>query len=216
MSDPVAGVKHKQLFVVHCDSFARTSEQFTLLNLRMARVTTNTGCPENERQQRMYQAKARHPLSPVDPTGTAELEQSLWPLLVAIGRFWKLTDDAQEYRSVFRTFLDNRIALNPLYPEFYRHTVAYIDELTQQHGEEKAYELLFTVKDHRVPAQLAATQVTPTTEVDFVQTYVVNELIQFRVAFGGFKEFGALNYCGYFGGANIDGQPVPYRRGEPS
>jgi hypothetical protein len=41
-----------------------------------------------------------------------------------------------------------------------------------------------------------------------------NEFVAFRLAVGGFAAFGATNYRGFFGGANIAGQPVPYRVGE--
>ena len=78
------------------------------------------------------------------------------------------------------------------------------DKLVSQYGA-KAYEQLFTQKPRSAPAA------PPQTEMEFVQQYVANEFIGLRLALGSFKSFGAINYCGYFGGANIVGQPVPYR-----
>lgn len=130
----------------------------------------------------------------------------MWDLFEAIGDFWKTGDDSAPYKQRFRTFMRNRIALNPLYEGFYAAAKTLIDELIAQHDDKSAaYRDLFTEKDRRSPAA------PPETMRDFIQTYVVNEFIAFRLAVGSFKTFGALNYCGYFGGANVKSEPAPYR-----
>jgi hypothetical protein len=98
----------------------------------------------------------------------------------------------------------NRIIINPMYRDFYVVTKGVIDGLIAQYGA-KAYEQLFTQKPRIAPTA------PPQTQLEFAQQYVANEFIGLRLALGSFKAFGAINYCGYFGGANIVGQPVPYR-----
>ena len=129
----------------------------------------------------------------------------MWRLFAAIGAFWKLDADPDPYRIRLQAFMTNRINLNPVYREFYAVAKRVIDRLLAEHGSPKGYEILFTNKPRRPPAG------PPETELEFVQAYVVNEFIALRLALGGFKAFGAVNYCGYFGGANITDQPVPYR-----
>ena len=92
-----------------------------------------------------------------------------------------------------------------MYRDFYIVAKAVIEELIAQFGQPAAYEQLFTNKPRIAPAT------PPQSRLEFVQHYVANEFIGFRLALGGFKSFGALNYCGYMGGANIEGQQVPYR-----
>jgi hypothetical protein len=154
----------------------------------------------------VYQQRARHPLSPATPDRASNIGETMWDLFVAIGEFWKLTDTADSYKLRFRGFMENRIKLNPLYIGFYRHAHHYIAHLIATHGRPLAYEILFTQKDRKVAPALL-----PQTEVEFIQLYVVNEFIGLRLALGGFKDFSGINYCGYFGGANIADQPVPYR-----
>ena len=153
----------------------------------------------------MYQQRTRHPLSPLVPIEPTEVEDAMWDLFVAVGKYWKLTDDPVGYRGRFKTFMENRISLDPLYITFYSAAKKLIDELTAGHGLAVAYETVFAAKDRRPPTG------TPESELEFIQYYVANEFIAFRLALGGFKDFGALNYCGYFGGANITGEPAPYR-----
>jgi hypothetical protein len=153
----------------------------------------------------MYQAKVRHPLSPLEPVEPDVVDEAMWALFVAIGEFWKTEDDPAQYRERLRTFMANRVTLNPLYRDFYIATKAIIDELIHQYGAPAAYEKLFTQKDRKQPLS------PPESRLEFVQQYVINEFIALRLALGSFRTFGALNYCGYFGGANIPGQPVPYR-----
>ncbi len=84
-------------------------------------------------------------------------------------------------------------------------------DLVQAHGKEEAVRILFTKKDQRTVPQLIPRQLTASTDVDFVQVYVIDELIALYMALGGFRAFGAKNYCGYFGGANVPNEPIPYR-----
>jgi hypothetical protein len=152
----------------------------------------------------MYQSRVNNDLTPGDPGLPADVEQTLWELFVSIGAFWELSPDCESHRSRFAGFLANRIRINPIYRDFYVVAKDVINEFKGQYAD-KAFEQLFTQKPRLVvPAP-------PQTRVEFVQQYVANEFIALHLALGGFKAFGAINYCGYFGGANIEGQPVPYR-----
>jgi hypothetical protein len=154
----------------------------------------------------MYQATVRNPVAPLVAGLPVEVAEAMWSLFLAIGKFWKIEEDPTLYRSRFESFVQNRIALNPLYVRFYSSTTNLIADLVARTGgEEAAYDDLFTQKDRRSPPA------PPETEREFVQSYVVNEFIAVRLALGSFRTFGATNYCGYFGGANIEDQPPPYR-----
>jgi hypothetical protein len=153
----------------------------------------------------MYQAKVENPLSHLAPPVPDDVEEAMWGLFVAIGDFWKLGDKPEPFRLRFRAFMANRISLNPLYRDFYATAKALIDELGPGGNKTSAYQKLFTQKGRMVPAP------PPETKLEFIQHYVANEFVALRLALGSFKAFGAVNYCGYFGGANIADQPVPYR-----
>ncbi|MEA2572654.1 MAG: hypothetical protein QOI24_4655 [Acidobacteriota bacterium] len=152
----------------------------------------------------MYQTKVLHPLSALVPTVTDSVAASMWNLFVAIGPYWELTDDPEPYRLRFTTFMQNRIALNPIYAAFYAAAATCIDVLIAHLGEPAAYAVIFSKQNDDVAS-------VPLTTLNLVQQYVSSEFIAIRVALGGFKDFGAINYCGYFGGANILDEPVPYR-----
>jgi hypothetical protein len=153
----------------------------------------------------MYQARVSNVITPSESTVTAEIDEAMWKLFVAIGDFWKLEDDPAPYRLRLRAFMANRISINPIYRDFYVVAKLVIERLISEYGTPSAYERLFTQKPRIAPAA------PPQTELEFVQQYVANELIGLRLALGSFKTFGAINYCGYFGGANIPDQPAPYR-----
>jgi hypothetical protein len=153
----------------------------------------------------MYQAPVSNVVLPSESVVSSDVEDAMWKLFVAVGAFWKLGDDPQPYRLRFRAFLQNRISINPMYRDFYIVAKTVIDGLIAQFGEAAAYEQVFTNKPRIAPAT------PPQSRLEFVQHYVANEFIGFRLALGGFKAFGAINYCGFMGGANIEGQPVPYR-----
>jgi hypothetical protein len=152
----------------------------------------------------MYQARVSNVVVPSESIVTADVDDAMWKLFVAIGNFWKLEDDPEPYRLRFRGFMENRISINPMYRDFYVVAKTVIDEFIAQFGE-AAYDQLFTQKPRIPPVA------PPQTQLEFVQQYVANEFIGLRLALGSFKAFGGVNYCGYFGGANIQGQPVPYR-----
>lgn len=153
----------------------------------------------------MYQTKAVHPLSPPPGSLPPAVRNTLWSLFVAIGDHWALADDAAAYELRFLTFLQNRIDIDPLYAGYYRDGATLLDDLVAAHGAQRAYDKLFADKPRIAPAGL------PATPLEALQRFVANEFIALRLALGGFKTFGAINYCGYFGGANIAGEPVPYR-----
>ena len=154
----------------------------------------------------MYQARVSNVIIPDESTVPPAVDEAMWRLFVAIGEFWKLGDDPRPYRLRLRAFMANRIRFSPLYRDFYIVARTVIDGLIAQTGDkDKAYEQLFTQKPRVAPTT------PPQTPLEFVQQYVANEFIGLRLSLGSFKAFGAINYCGYFGGANIEGQPVPYR-----
>jgi hypothetical protein len=153
----------------------------------------------------MYQARVSNVVVPSEAIVSSDVDDSMWKLFLAVGAFWKLEDDPESYRLRFRGFMENRISINPMYRDFYIVAKVLIDGLIAQLGEAAAYEQLFTNKPRIAPVT------PPQSQLEFVQHYVANEFIGFRLALGGFKAFGAINYCGYMGGANIKGQPVPYR-----
>jgi hypothetical protein len=153
----------------------------------------------------MYERRAIHPLSKTFkplPQPTVEL---LWGVFVAIGEQWSLGDNPSSYRLRFETFLENRINISPIYENYYLDGAEFVSALITELGRTGAYDRLFTQKP-RVPQSGI-----PATQLEAVQRFVANEFISLRLSLGGFKSFGATNYRGYFGGANIDGEPTPYR-----
>jgi len=153
----------------------------------------------------MYQSRINHVLTPSDAAIKGTTMSAMWDLFVAIGDFWQLGDDPSPYELRLQAFMANRIAFNPLYSEFYAVAARVLSDLVAARGAKAAYEQFFTQKPRTSPTA------PPETELEFVQQYVANEFISLRLALGSFKAFGAINYRGYFGGANISGQPVPYR-----
>ena len=156
----------------------------------------------------MFEGKARHPLSPPTPDPLPQaVYESMWELFVAIGNMWLLTDDPKPYRLRFRTFLENRIALDPLYAGYYREAARLIAELIAQADANAAWQLIYF---NRNPQNLAYSP----TILQAVQEHVANEFIARRMALGSFANFGAIAYQGYIAGANLPDQPPPYRTAE--
>lgn len=153
----------------------------------------------------MYEDRVQHPLSralgPLPPQ-TVEI---LWTIFVAIGAHWSLDDDPLPYRLRFEIFLENRKNVSPLYKDYYADSAAYFGDLTERIGSTAALDRLFAQKPRVVQSGI------PATRLEMAQRFVVNEFISLRLALGGFETFGAVNYRGYFGGANIPGEPAPYR-----
>lgn len=139
------------------------------------------------------------------------LFSSMWELFVQIGVYWKnakslkMADNPaieDSFKSQLMDFMNNRIQEDPTYYSEYQNARTVIAELTEDYGEEKAYERLFTAPvNPKTP---------PKTPFERARIKVSNEFILFQLAVGGFKAFGAKNYLGYFGGANIEGH-TPYR-----
>lgn len=153
----------------------------------------------------MYQTKVVHPLSPAPGTLTPQVEATLWSLFCAVGDHWGLGDDPTHYHLRFQSFLQNRIDIDPLYAGHYQDGAALLAELISTHGSKDAFDKVFTAKPRIAAAGI------PSTPMEALQRFVANEFITLRLALGGFRAFGALNYNGYFGGANIAGKPAPYR-----
>lgn len=151
----------------------------------------------------MYQERAHHPLSDQLPVTDDDVRKSMWALFVRIGTFWRNLDDPQPYESRLYSFMTNRITLDPLYKDYYATARTVINQLIADKGEDATYEFLFT--------DAQANVAPPTTPLALARQKVSNEFVALQMALGGFLAFGALNYPGYFGGANIPGAPVPYR-----
>lgn len=151
----------------------------------------------------MYQNRMRNVLSPRTPILAPEIEEAMWSLFKAIGTFWQLGDNTNGHRLRLRAFMANRILLHPEYKGYYEVAAKHIAHLIAQHGEPEAYKKIFT-----------ATRLTSGSELEVVKKKVSDEFIVWRLAIGGFSAFGALNYRGYFGGANLPNEPTPYRTRE--
>ena len=152
----------------------------------------------------MYDTKVRHALSQSEVSIPDAVDEAMWNLFLAIGDMWLLEDDPNPYRLRFRTFMANRIALQPLYTGYYLAATNMIADLTEQADANAAYQLIFFGRNDQ------NLTVNPTLLLA-VQQFVAYEFIARRLAFGSFAAWGAINYRGYIGGANIPGQPVPYR-----
>lgn len=150
----------------------------------------------------MYESRAIHPLAFTGQAPSSEIPPILLQLWNAIDRHWQLTDPPHPYEARLRTFMDNRVNLNPLYKGYYDLAETVIADLLTQHGDPKAFEVLF---------QTPSGSSVPQSPIEAVKRFVSDEFVALRVALGGFLCFGAINYCGYVGGANIEGEPVPYR-----
>ncbi|TBA52709.1 hypothetical protein [Rhizobium ruizarguesonis] len=153
----------------------------------------------------MYQRRAIHPLSKALPPLEHTTVDTLWDVFVAIGEQWALEDEPATYRLRFETFLENRINVSPIYRDYYIDGADFVADLITELGRGPAYNRLFTQKPRVAQSGI------PATRLEAVQRYVANEFISLRLALGGFKAFGAINYRGYIGGANIEGEPTPYR-----
>lgn len=151
----------------------------------------------------MYQTPAKHPLSADLPPLDESVFASMWTLFRHIGKYWQNMDDPSPYRSQLYSFMLNRINLRPIYRDYYLLAATVTRQLIEQYGEDQAYVYLFTDVD--------AAKAPPETPLALTRQKVANEFMALQLSLGGFKAFGAVNYCGYIGGANIPGQPAPYR-----
>jgi hypothetical protein len=152
----------------------------------------------------VYQDKARSPLGGSMAPPDEAVRKAMWRLFEQIGKFWKNIGDPSEYESRLYSFMSNRIAIDPLYVDYYATAQQVIEQLIADLGSEgAAFQHLFT------DAQANASP--PTTPIGITRQKVSNEFVALQMALGGFLSFGALNYPGYFGGANVPGAPVPYR-----
>jgi len=151
----------------------------------------------------MYQHAAKHPLSVNLPPLSDEVFESMWQIFVHIGKFWNNMDDPEPLKPMLYSFMVNRINLRPIYQQYYMSAKQVMDQLIATYGEDQAYEFLFTDAD--------AAKSPPETPIAVTRQNVANEFIAWQLALGGFKAWGAINYCGYIGGGNVPGMPVPYR-----
>jgi hypothetical protein len=154
----------------------------------------------------MYQSPNKHILSAVFGDLTPEDQNVLWHFFVGIGDHWALGDDAAGYRTRFDNFLSNRSDFDPLYTGYYTTAAFALRNLIDQYGEVQAYRILL---EEGISQNEPVVVDKPTLEM--LRKRIVDEFLTVRLAFGGFRAFGATNYRGYFGGALIAGRPVPYR-----
>lgn len=152
---------------------------------------------------RMYQKAAKHPLSANLPPISDEVFTSMWEIFIHIGKFWQNMDDPEPLKSQLYSFMVNRINLRPIYNDYYKIAKIVMDELITEYGNDEAYEFLFT--------DSSAMESPPETPLALTRQKVANEFMAWQLALGGFKSWGAKNYCGYIGGAYIPNQPAPYR-----
>lgn len=151
----------------------------------------------------MYQAKARHALSTQHPIMSDDVKEAMWRLFAGIGAYWGTAADSSPFKSRLDAFMSNRIALMPLYADYYVIAKRVIEELSAETGSESA----------AIEAIIASPQSLdplPKTALALTRQFVANEFTTLHTALGGFKAFGAINWPGYFGGANVPGKP-PYR-----
>ena len=148
----------------------------------------------------MYQARATHPAGERAQPLPQGVRDAMWDLFVAVGVQWRTLQDPAPMRSRFDSFLDNRIALIPLYGEYYAIAQRVIDSLRAEHPSDAAaaYADLFTREE--------ANRLPPTTQLALTRQAVANEFIVLHTALGGFLAFGPVNWPGYFGGANLPGR----------
>lgn len=151
----------------------------------------------------MYQKRVQSALSARAPSATAEVDEAMWALFLAIGDYWMLTDDVTGYRGRLQAFMANRISLDVGYLGYYALAAQVVEELQADVvAPAAAYARLFTARPSGGEED---------SDLATVKAKVVDEFITWRLALGGFRDFGALNYRGYFGGANLSDEPVPYR-----
>jgi hypothetical protein len=151
------------------------------------------------------QPLAKHPLSGNVPVIETQVFESMWSLFAAICTHWDTFTDPAPYRTQVLNFMLNRIKLNPLYLGYYATAADVLARMRQQHGD-AAYPLLFSDIE-------AGSENPPASPLAVTRQRVSNEFVTLHLALGGFRAFGAVNYCGYIGGPNLPGQPAPYRTG---
>lgn len=151
----------------------------------------------------MYQRSMQHPLSATIAPIESLVFESMWELFTRIGVHWRNMDDSSPFKSRLYGFMLNRIKLDPLYDQYYTSTCTVIDELKESLGEDQAYIFLFTNEEANIPP--------PETLIAIARQKVANEFMALQLSLGGFSGFGARNYNGYIGGANIPGHRAPYR-----
>jgi hypothetical protein len=151
----------------------------------------------------MQPTKSQHPLSATLAPLDDAIRDAMWELFVQIGKFWKNIDDPSEHKPRVYSFMENRIALDPMYRDYYITANNVIKQLVDQYGEVEGYHHLFTDPD--------AMKSPPATPLALTRQKVSNEFVSLQLAVGGFKAFGAKNYCGFIGGAYVPSAPVPYR-----
>ncbi len=154
--------------------------------------------------KKQYDRRVDHLANDEDLVISDALFESMWQLFEQIGKHWKTgnQEELKDAQTNLLVFMNNRIRLNPCYIHEYQNAAGVVAELVEDLGKKKGYEKLFT--------DPYANQPNPVTRLARARKMVSNEFVLLHLALGGFKSFGAENYLGYFGGANIAGN-TPYR-----
>jgi len=147
---------------------------------------------------------AKNPISDSTPEVPGDLFEAMWQIFVAIGRFWGNMADPAPHRIQLYNFMINRIKLYPIYRAYYATAKLVMEELTGKYGADEGYRRLFT--DNQ-----ADIENPPQSALALTRQMVSNQFVALQLSLGGFKAYGALNYCGYPCGPYIPGVPAPYR-----
>ena len=151
------------------------------------------------------QPNAKHPLSDSSPEIDKEVYDAMWGLFAFICRYWSTIADPSPHRTQLLNFMLSRITLNPLYFGYYTSASELLTRMQAQYGD-AAFEMLLT-------DTAAATEDPPVSPLAVARQRVSNEFVALHLAVGGFKAFGAINYCGHIAGPNLVGHVPPYRTG---
>lgn len=154
----------------------------------------------------MKEEQVVHPISKTLSTLESTTFEVLYELFENIGYFWGNIDDSKSFRIDLYVFIQNRINLYPIYQEYYKTACRTLHRMIEQYGKEETYKKIFTDPFANTPPV--------DSDLSIVRQKVSNEFISLQLSLGGFKDFGAKNYCSYIGGANIPGSPAPYRTAE--
>jgi len=153
----------------------------------------------------MYEKKVRDLAGPLIVELAPDTEAAMWRLFAAIGKHWATESDSLEYRSRLSSFMRNRVALMPIYADYYSIAARVLKELVDAHAGDLSAACAEWVSSRDASKQ------PPSTPLALTRQMVCNEFTTLHMALGACTVFGAKNGVGYFGGANVPGCAPPYR-----
>lgn len=143
-----------------------------------------------------------------NPDVTGKLSNAEFAALFSLCRFvdsaWSFEADLSGYEKVLRSDLDLKTGRQPSYLTEYQGAAVLIERVRQQSGsdDETWLTLLFSEADSE---EFEATQ------LGRARHWVFSEIVAHQIPISGaFKNFGFVNYRGYFGGPFAS--PNSYRR----